>query len=459
MSVNLNQSLYNTADALNLHTRAIEVVGQNIANVNNPDYAARRIRISASPTMAIAHGNKGGTSGILDLNVVTERDALVDKQIIQSNTRIGKLERESQNNELLENLLGESFQLNAQGTVESGDVFSTKGISYELRQFFNACSALSANPTSSAERLNVISQGQNLADQVSYLKDRFAEMDDNLNMRLNDDVASVNSILEEIALQTKKINEFETPYDAKTVAFELRESRQANLEKLGKLMNIDVVETSISFKISCNNVDLLEGKFVNGKLSFDGTNFKFGSQTFNITEGALGGDFATKFSRIHDMTASLDTWVNTFVANINEAYDIKNNGAKLFDGTNMESFKFVATLADLKTSSDDSNPSANDRINAVIAVQDKKINGATLEENYRAFIVETAQSFKNTTDHLESENLVQKMLLHQRENRIGVSLDSELVNLVKAQKAFQAAARIVTLIDELLDTTINMVRH
>ena len=459
MSVNLHQTLYNTADALNLHTRAIEVVGQNIANVNNPDYAARRIRISASPTMAIAHGNKGGTSGVLDLNVITERDTLVDKQIIQSNTRIGKLDRESQNNELLENLLGESFQLNAQGTVESGDVFSTKGISYELRQFFNACSALSANPTSTAERLNVISQGQNLADQVSYLRDRFAEMDDNLSIRINDDIAEVNSILDEIALQTKKINEFETPYDAKTVAFELRESRQANLEKLGKLMNIDVVETSNAFKISCNNVDLLEGKFVNGKLSFDGTNFKFGSQTLGITNGALGGEFATKFSRIQGMTVSLDTWVNTFVTNINEAYDVNNENSKLFDGSDIASFKFVATFADLKTSSDDGNPSANDRINAVIAVQDKKINGATLEESYRAFIVETAQSFKNTTDQLESENLVQKMLLHQRENRIGVSLDSELVNLIKSQKAFQAAARIVTLIDELLDTTINMVRH
>ena len=51
------------------------------------------------------------------------------------------------------------------------------------------------------------------------------------------------------------------------------------------------------------------------------------------------------------------------------------------------------------------------------------------------------------------------MLLNQRENRIGVSLDSEMINLVKAQKAFQAAAKIITLIDELMDTVINMARH
>ena len=112
MSVNLNQLLYSTADTLNTHTRAIEVTGQNIANVNNEAYAARKVRISASPTMAIAHGRKGGTTGILDLSVVTEREALVDRQIVQTYFRTGKLERESENNELLENLLGENFQLN-----------------------------------------------------------------------------------------------------------------------------------------------------------------------------------------------------------------------------------------------------------------------------------------------------------------------------------------------------------
>ena len=159
------------------------------------------------------------------------------------------------------------------------------------------------------------------------------------------------------------------------------------------------------------------------------------------------------------MKNALNDWVNAFVTNINEAYDINRDGAKLFDGTDMDTFSFVATPDTLKTSSDASNSSANDRINALVAVQNKEINGDTLEESYRAFIIKTAQDFKNAANNLESENLVQKMLLNQRENRIGVSLDSEMINLVKSQKAFQAAARIISLIDELMDTTINMARH
>lgn len=458
MSVNLHQTLYSTANALNIHTRAIEVTGQNIANVNNEAYAARKVRISASPTMAIAHGRKGGTTGVLDLSVVTEREALVDRQIVQTYLRTGKLERETENNELLESLLGESFQLNAQGAIELGDSFSTKGVSYDLRQFFNACSALSADPISTPEKLNVISHGRNLVDRFVYLKNRFTEMDENMTFRIQEEVEEVNALLEEIALQTQKINDFEKPYHHDK-AFELRESRQANLEKLGRLMQIDVTEKPNEFKILSGNIELLDGKRVRGKLSFDGTDFKFHDEVIVMPQGRLGGDATTKFDRLPAMKLALNKWINDFVTHINTAYDINVDGAKLFDGTDIDTFAFVVDLNTLKTSSSDTNPSANDRINAVLAVQNEKINGNTLEESYRNFVVDTAQNFKTTADSLESELLVQKMLLKERENRIGVSIDSELVNLIKSQKAFQAAAKIITLVDELLETTINLVRR
>ena len=50
------------------------------------------------------------------------------------------------------------------------------------------------------------------------------------------------------------------------------------------------------------------------------------------------------------------------------------------------------------------------------------------------------------------------MLLRQRESVSGVSLDEEMTNLVKFQKAYQASARLVTTIDEMLDTILNMKR-
>jgi flagellar hook-associated protein 1 FlgK len=46
-------------------------------------------------------------------------------------------------------------------------------------------------------------------------------------------------------------------------------------------------------------------------------------------------------------------------------------------------------------------------------------------------------------------------LTTQRASTSGVSLDEETINLITYQKAYQAAARIVTVMDEMLDTLIN----
>ena len=52
---------------------------------------------------------------------------------------------------------------------------------------------------------------------------------------------------------------------------------------------------------------------------------------------------------------------------------------------------------------------------------------------------------------------MQDTLLAQRESLSGVSLDEEAVNLIKEQRAFQGAARIISAVDELMKTILNMI--
>jgi flagellar hook-associated protein 1 FlgK len=49
-------------------------------------------------------------------------------------------------------------------------------------------------------------------------------------------------------------------------------------------------------------------------------------------------------------------------------------------------------------------------------------------------------------------------LLNQRESLIGVNLDEEAINLVKYQKAFEAASRVVSTTNDLLATLVNLGR-
>jgi flagellar hook-associated protein 1 len=50
---------------------------------------------------------------------------------------------------------------------------------------------------------------------------------------------------------------------------------------------------------------------------------------------------------------------------------------------------------------------------------------------------------------------VEKALGDQRESAVGVNLDEEAADMAKAQKAYQAAARVMNAYDELLDLVIN----
>ena len=62
---------------------------------------------------------------------------------------------------------------------------------------------------------------------------------------------------------------------------------------------------------------------------------------------------------------------------------------------------------------------------------------------------------RRASDNSYQHGLVTKALSDQRESIAGVSLDEEAADMAKAQKAYQAAARVLTAYDDLLDLVIN----
>jgi flagellar hook-associated protein 1 FlgK len=59
---------------------------------------------------------------------------------------------------------------------------------------------------------------------------------------------------------------------------------------------------------------------------------------------------------------------------------------------------------------------------------------------------------------LSDQEVVETMLLRQRDAVSGVSLDEEMTNLIKFQKAFEASAHLISTIDEMLSTVVNIKR-
>ncbi|HEX8325837.1 MAG TPA: flagellar hook-associated protein FlgK [Tepidisphaeraceae bacterium] len=86
------------------------------------------------------------------------------------------------------------------------------------------------------------------------------------------------------------------------------------------------------------------------------------------------------------------------------------------------------------------------------------LRGATMKDSYGELIGQLAAKTSQASTDVQSTDAVTQTLQNQREMISGVSMDEEAVNLMRYQRAYQGAARLVTVVDELMDTMMNMVR-
>jgi flagellar hook-associated protein 1 len=113
-------------------------------------------------------------------------------------------------------------------------------------------------------------------------------------------------------------------------------------------------------------------------------------------------------------------------------------------------------LAAAKNGQSGDNQTARD-IAALQTTALSSLSGATLNETYQSMINTIATSSQTAQTNADAAQVVQQTLESQREALSGVSLDEEAINLIKEQRAFQGAARLVAAVDEMLKTVLDLV--
>jgi flagellar hook-associated protein 1 FlgK len=87
----------------------------------------------------------------------------------------------------------------------------------------------------------------------------------------------------------------------------------------------------------------------------------------------------------------------------------------------------------------------------------KALDGSTLKDTYEAMVNGIATSAASAKTNADATSVVKETLETQREALSGVSLDEEAVNLMREQRAFQGAARLITAVNEMMETVLNLV--
>ena len=463
----LNSLLGIARSGLMVSQAQIATTSQNVTNAQTPGYSRQRARVSASYPQLMPQGVFG--TGVQVDGIERLRNTLLDTT----------LRRDSQNASLAEE------RRDALQTIEG--IFSEPsdtGLASSLDQFWSAWSDLSTNPDSSAARSVVRQRGSQVAAQLNQFGNQINSAANGARTQLSETAERVNALAAQVAEINMRIVAAEASGNE---APDMRDARDQRIDELASLVGA----TSLPQPNGSVNVN------IGGDSLVDGANYKTvrvqslrndpaklgialgalppgGSPTETMYQ--LGGKVAgmlESYNQVYPGTlATLDGIASAIVTTVNSVHRTGFVGATpagdFYDAsrTTARTIRLdtaIVSSAGNIAASGLANESGDNRV--ALAMSQLRstrvtVNGqnASIGEGYRSAIANIATTTNGANSTFEAARTLLSQAEARRESVKGVSIDEEMVNLIKFQQSYAAAARLVSVVDELSETLINLGR-
>ncbi len=471
MSLGLFGTLGVAAGSLQTEQLGLEVTSQNLANVNNPAYSRQVLQIQSNPTIPSGIGPEGtGASGA---NIQQIRSSLLDSQI-QAETSISSYWNTMQEQlQTVQADLGQ--QINTQATgVNGASTTSEGGIAQAISDFFNSLQTLSTDPSSTANQQAVVQSAQMLTSQLNQASQQMTTLKGDLNTSLQGNVTSANQLLSQIATLNGQIAA--TQNSESGSANDLIDSREQAIEQLAQLVNVTPSPgANGAVDISIGGTTLVQGPAVLDTLqTYDAgggqllVQTKTGGTDLTLTSGSIQGTIDARDDALATLSSNLDTLSAQLAGSVNaiykKGYSVSGTtGNNLFEGDTAGTITVNSTLAGnptlFQSSGTDGNAGDNQVALALAQLADQPISGLnsqTISQAYDQTVSTLAQSVASANTQVTDQQVVQNTLQQQRSSTSGVSLDEEMTNLTTYQRAYQASAELITVVDTMLNTLMTM---
>ena len=562
MTTNIFSALSSAKLGLLAQQLAIEVTGQNIANVETEGYSRQDVTFEANtPRHAIKYGSMHqiGT-GVRVAGIERAHDQFLFEQIMDEGDLTGSTEVKKEIFEQLEVLFNEG---------------SGRSLNDALSSFFASVHDLATNARGLSERADLVSKAEHLASTFNQTGKQLFTIQRNIDATIETEVAEINSLTTQIGKLNESIHANEPASQYK--ANDLRDNRDRLVKELSKKIDIQLIEESdnqISLTLKDGTALVLKDRVfklstsLNGDNdSFKDVNIEYGSSLKNITSTITGGElhgyldmrdtevksalgkmnilsasFIQEFNGIHragfgidrssglDFFSPLDVAVDHDVDNTGTAvvsmtnaspttvsvdeFEIAFTGSNAFTLNNLTTnassgtFTFTtgstfnikdgfavtisgsAVLGDKVTFSVSEGAASKMSVSSTITANTKKIaagtttngdggnallmaglqnelvfNSVTLssgsgsytfDEYYNAVVSTIGIESFSAQATLRQQEGIMLQLNSRRESISGVSIDEEMIKMIKFQQAYNASARMISVVDEMLDTLNRM---
>ena len=469
------------ATALEMNQKSIEIIGNNISNINTEGYSRQEAKLTPYPSM-----NFGGFfvgNGVRISDVAREHDVFIDQQIKEKSIDFGMQDAMSRPLSELERVFN----------------ITDDNLSSNIDTFFDSLQQLSADPSDLVQRNNVILEGQVLSTNFNNTINELNFIQENINDTLISKIDTVNSEIREIADLNDRIYTIEIHGQTANGARDQRDILAKSLATTLGAQSYEDARGQLSVQLP-GGLPLVQG---NMAMSISpvvvGSSLELvlnaGGVTRELSLNHLGGEFKglvdIRDNFIPELTADLDKLAYELSVQVNlqhEAgggldsttgnifFDIPPNYVASPPGPAPTATEYAGAarhMAVALTDPDkiaagaapDPGPPAGevapgDNRNALLLsniADNYLLNG---NDNFNSLYGKIAakvgiESNQNQLSYKGAQDaLIQ--LENFRDGLVGVSLEEEMIELIKFQRGFESSAKFLSTVDEMMGTIMDI---
>jgi flagellar hook-associated protein 1 FlgK len=476
MSGGIGSILSMARTAMNAQQTVLQIASQNMSNAATEGYSRQRVELTEAGATVFSYGSVG--TGVKIQGITRARDSVLDTAFRQGSSGAAAADTTNTALSQIQSILGEP---------------SDTGLNAALDKFWGAWNDLSADPTNTAAKSVVKEAGNNVASTLNRYASQLDQLSANNRDRMKVDVQRVNELTTHISKLNDQIVASET---GGQTANDLRDARDKDLDELSQLIGAQTVEhQNGSVAVYASGRMLVDGTVMRS-LTVDAGNpptvsFGNGSAPISDLGGSLGAEVTVSTRTIPDVMSRLDALASSLVQNVNAIHSAgtvysgspatASPAGNFFDvttpaptgtdtrltarGIRLSPTLTTSTVATAGASS--TGPGNNDTALALANLRDSMVgfanaDGSTETTKFGDFYSEAVGHVATLTQHAEDDATVQHTLASNADTRrqsvSSVNTDEELIKVIQAQHAYQGAARLVTVVDEMMDTLVNLGR-
>jgi flagellar hook-associated protein 1 FlgK len=450
---NLLSSLLASAGALRAFDRSLQSIQNNVSNVSTPGYARTRMPLIAMPFDPAS----GLAGGVWAGDLQSARDGFLERGVRRQMEYVGRFGQRAQGLAPLEHALG---------------VTEDAAIPHALNQLIGSFLRLATAPNDTSARQQVLDSAQELASGFNQTAAALGGTAANADREVQTVVNRINELVGRLReFNSARAEGIRSSNDAGTDA-----QVHATFEDLSELVDFTVQQRqdgSVDILLGGGQTPLLLGAhqfsittdFSQAQTQIAAADGK--TLTPQIQGGKLAGLLELKNSVIPSFQSSLDRLAGSVAGQINATLNAGldsngNPGQNLFTYDPASASLSLASTglmpADLAAASAGA-PGGNGNALALAALGGARTTDGYTFSEYYGNLAASAGRDRQTAEggqHLHEQLLAQARAV--RQDVSGVSLDEEATKLIEFQRAYQASARLVTVLDNLTQTVIGLLR-